>query len=88
MTGDPPSSWGRSSLGSPTVLYQVRETGRGSFELELDKPPEEGKPLPDESPTRKRAGVSYMVLKVLPGEGGFGGIIEVERITGPGQWVR
>jgi hypothetical protein len=70
------------------VRYEVRVTGRGSFEIELEEPPKEGKPLPDESPTRQRAGVSYMVLKVLPGEGRFDGIIEAERIAGPGQYVR
>ena len=54
------------------MRYEVRVSENGSFQIEL-------------SPIRKRVGVAYMVLKVLPGEGEFDGIIEAELITGPTQ---
>ena len=59
------------------MRYEVRVVSDESqFEIERDEPPVEGEAIAPGS-------MVYKVLRVLPGEGEFDGIIEVEWQAGP-----
>jgi hypothetical protein len=60
------------------VRYEVRVPGRGAFEIELDEPPKKGDML-------RPFSMLYEVMRVLPAEGDFDGIIEAEWRGGPGE---
>jgi hypothetical protein len=70
---------GRSSFRVRAVYYEVRVSDGSRFEIELDEPPIEGGAIDPGS-------MVYKVLRVLPGEGEFDGIIEVEGRAGPAEF--
>jgi hypothetical protein len=60
------------------MRYEVRH-GDSRFELERDEPLKEGE-------TFTQFTMIYRVQRILPGNGDFDAIVEVEHVGGPGQF--
>jgi hypothetical protein len=65
----------------PAMRYEISEGDKGRFEMDLDKLPAEGDFIPRGNMASKVTALVREATKTSQG------IIEVERVTGPGQYA-